>query len=582
MNHAERERNEAPVTLLRLGFVALAVVALLLGCVGFAEYLTAERESHKLVDLLYYSLQLFVLDAEPLSAGDTIPWQLQIARFAAPAATVFAVVETARVLLTSELQRLSARSARRHVVVCGDSAMARTLAARLHEAGRRVIVIGTPPAAGQALPRRRLYGVPGDPTSAEVLRAAGAGRADVVYACTDDSADNVLAAAMVSRLRHDRNARIRVYAQIHDPDLCLSLQARRLSQVQLARPRLDFFNAGELAARSLFLDAPLPADESVRLLIVGASSFGRAVLVEAARHWRLRSAGRLGIDLVADGADAVRAELVHQYPFLPEVCDITVRDTAVQDAVVRDWAVPDRTFVCYDDEEHSLKVALSTPALWRGGAGSVWVPVSRLSGLAEAFADATGLLDAVSGTVLLYPVVQKASDPDRIGDDLVERLARSIHDRYLLSHAHRARGDASERRQHDALVPWPELAEDLRHTNRAQAEDIGRKLRLIGLALVPRATTNPTVGLTDEQVEFLAVLEHERWRTERERAGWRLGDRRDRQSRTHPDLCAWAALPERTREENRAEVRDIPNLLADVGLQIVRTATAAGDRMEAA
>ncbi|MEJ3750102.1 NAD-binding protein [Actinomycetes bacterium KLBMP 9797] len=578
MDHTEQERNQTPVMVLRLGFVGLAVIALVLGYVGFAEHLAGQDAlSRRPEDILYHALQLFVLDAEPPLAESRLPWQLQVARFAAPAATVFALVETARVLLTSELQRLSARNARHHVVVCGDSVMARTLAARLHAAGRRVIVVGTPPAAGQALPRRRLYGVPGDPTNAEVLRAAGAGRADVIYACTDDSADNVLAATTASRLRRDRNATMRVYAQIHDPDLCLSLQARRLSLAEHAAPRLDFFNADELAARSLFLDAPLPAGRPVHVLIVGGSPFGRAVLVEAARHWRLRTAERLRVDLVADDAHTVRRDLVHRYPFLADVCDIRVPDRAPPDD-----RPPDRTFVCYDDEEHSLKAALTTPALWQGGAGSVWVPVSRLSGLARAFHNGAGLLDAVSGTVRLYPVVQRASDPDQIGDDLVERLARAIHDRYLLAHGRHPvsppwpGGHAVPvGRRYDALVPWAELAEELRHTNRAQAEDIGRKLRTIGLALVPRASANPSVGLTDEQVEELAALEHARWRAERERVGWRLADRRDGASRTHPDLRAWAELPERTREKNRAEVRNIPHLLGDVGLEMVPAAAGA-------
>jgi voltage-gated potassium channel Kch len=569
MEQTEQERNQTPVTMLRLGFIGLAVAALLLGYVGMAGYLANHPElSRGPIDVLYYSLQLFVLDADPLSAGGPLPWQLQVARFAAPAATVFALVETARVLLTSELQRLSARRARRHVVVCGDSALARTLAARLHAAGRRVIVVGTPPAAGLAVPWRRLYGVPGDPTSAEVLRAAGVGRAAVVYACTDDSTDNVLTAATAGRLRDGRGATMRVYAQIHDPELCLSLQARRLNQPQQATVRLDFFNADELAARSLFLDDPLPPARPTRLLIVGASPFGRAVLVEVARHWRIQSlaqVGRLKVDLVADGGRAVVRELFHRYPFLGEVCEVAVHHGDVAAMLNAESGAPphDRAFITRDDEEQSLKVALTTPALWRGGPGSVVVPVTRLSGLAQAFTDA-GPLDAVFGTVRLYPVVKTAGDPDRIGDDLVERLARSIHDRYLLSQP------ANSGQGTDALVPWPDLSEELRRTNRAQAEDIGRKLRLTGLALAPRSSTNRPVEMTDEQVEYLAALEHQRWRLDRERSGWRLAVQRDGRSRTHPDLRDWAELPELTREKNRREVREVTYVLADVGLEMVR------------
>jgi voltage-gated potassium channel Kch len=565
------ERNQTPVTMLRLAFIGLAVAALLLGYRGMEIYLASHPAvPQSPIDILYYSLQLFVLDADPLSEGGHLPWQLQVARFAAPAATVFAVVETARVLLTSELHRLSARRARRHVVVCGNSAVARTLAARLHTAGHRVIMVGTPPAAGLAVPRRRMYGVPGDPTSAETLRAAGVGRADVVYACTNDSTDNVLVAVTAGRLRHDGNAAMRVYAQIHDPDLCLSLQARRLNQTGRTTLRLDFFNAEELAARSLFADDPLPAGRPVRVLVIGASPFGRALLVEAARHWRVQSLAEVGplrIELVAPDGRATVEELVHRYPFLPDVCDVTVHPGDLDVVLAAETtAPPDRVYVTSVDEGQRLKVALNTPSLWRGGPGSVVVPVSRLSGLALAFADdgSTGLLDAVSGTVRLYPVVKTASDPDRISDDLVERLARSIHDRYLLYHP------AAEDRNARARVPWPGLAEDLRRSNRAQAEDIGRKLRLTGLALAPRTSANEPVEMTEEQVEYLAALEHRRWRAEWEAAGWSVDGRLSGRSRTHPDLLDWADLPELTRDKNRREIREIPYVLADVGLAMVR------------
>jgi hypothetical protein len=392
-----------------------------------------------------------------------------------------------------------------------------------------------------------------------------------VYACTNDSTDNVLTAVTAGRLRDDGNATMRVYAQIHDPDLCLSLQARRLNQAQRATLRVDFFNAEELAARSLFVDDPLPHTRPTRVLVIGASAFGRALLVEAARHWRVQSlaqAGRLRVELVAPDGDAVVDELFHRYPFLSEVSDVTVHSGDLDDVLAAETtAPPDRVYVTCTDEEQRLKVALTTPSLWRGGPGSVVVPVSRLSGLALAFADggSAGLLDAVSGTVRLYPVVRTASDPDRISDDLVERLARSIHDRYLLFHS--ATDDDGDTR---ARVPWARLPEDLRRSNRAQAEDIGRKLRLTGLALAPRTSANEPVEMTEEQVEYLAALEHQRWRAEWEDAGWRPDRRRDGRSRTHPDLLDWADLPEPAREKNRREIREIPYVLADVGLAMVR------------
>ncbi|WP_233605989.1 hypothetical protein [Micromonospora sp. Llam0] len=159
----DQDRNRTTITLLRIAFVLLAGVSAILGFVGYAELLVGEPGGTTTpVDVLYYTLQLFVLDADQLADRADLPWQLQVARFTAPAATVFALVETARVLLTGELHRLRARRASGHVVVCGDSAMARNLAARLHAADRKVVVVGLP--SGTPVPlRRRWYAVPGGP-----------------------------------------------------------------------------------------------------------------------------------------------------------------------------------------------------------------------------------------------------------------------------------------------------------------------------------------------------------------------------------------------------------------------------------
>jgi len=97
----DQDRNKTRITLLRVAFVLLAGVSAILGFVGYAELLVGEPGGTTApVDVLYYTLQLFVLDADQLADRADLPWQLQVARFTAPAATVFALVETARVLLT--------------------------------------------------------------------------------------------------------------------------------------------------------------------------------------------------------------------------------------------------------------------------------------------------------------------------------------------------------------------------------------------------------------------------------------------------------------------------------------------------
>jgi len=150
---------------------------------------------------------------------------------------------------------------------------------------------------------------------------------------------------------------------------------------------------------------------------------------------------------------------------------------------------------------------------------------------------------------------------DGLHPEARERIARAIHARYLENQ--RTRKPATD----PAMQPWDELAEALKESNRAQAGDIARKLAAIGYRL--NATGGPPpLALTGEQVERLAVLEHERWVAERQAAGWTLGPVKDVERRVTPYLVDWAELAEEIREYDREAVREIPALLASAGLKV--------------
>jgi uncharacterized protein YbjT (DUF2867 family) len=557
------DRQPGPIAPLAVGplpwfFVALGAASLVLGFIGLRTY--QPLDGAHVLDLLYYDLQLFVLGATPLDELDHAgyPLALQVARFTAPAVTVYAFVEAGRLLFAAELNRRQARGAREHAIVCGDGLVAGAITRRLRQAGRHVVTVSRlplgPPARRSGGPLR----VIGDARDPDVLRAAGIERAAELYACTGDSATNT--AIALAAARRTAGTKIAVYGQVSDPDLCLALQARYLGQPDALRVRLDFFNVEDLAARKLIASHP-PAEvdgRPPRILVLGATAFGRAVLVELARSWRLRGPGapRLPLALVDDDAPGAIEEVSLRYPFLAEVCALSGSlDTA-----------PDRVFVCYDDEDRALRVALTAERLWHGGPRSVLVRLDRLAALGES----TGGYDDMSPALHLYGAVQAACDPALIADDLVERLARAVHDSYLLGRQRRGGAEPTD----PSLVPWERLPEPLRRANRAQATHFGRMLREIHCVLSPRIEPGDGYVPSDVEVEHLARLEHARWIAERGAAGWRHGQERDDERRLHPELVEWDLLTPEMRERNRDAIRDMPTILADAGFRIIRLPTA--------
>jgi hypothetical protein len=147
---------------------------------------------------------------------------------------------------------------------------------------------------------------------------------------------------------------------------------------------------------------------------------------------------------------------------------------------------------------------------------------------------------------------------------LRDRLARLLHERYVGEQVTRI-GTSP------AMVPWEQLSEDYREANRANVDEIAAKLVRMGYRLAP-ARLEPTPRFSEEDVERLAPLEHERWRAERERAGWTPSSIRDDEAKVHPDLVPWEQLSPEAQEKDRTVVRAIPDLLAEIGLTFVRRA----------
>jgi hypothetical protein len=223
--------------------------------------------------------------------------------------------------------------------------------------------------------------------------------------------------------------------------------------------------------------------------------------------------------------------------------------------------------VCYRDEEYSLKAAMTAERRWRGRLCSI---VVRLDGLASFLEDdgslEGNLLDAGSGILRAFGVVEAACDPLLIREDLVERLAQVIHDRYR--QGRRQRGEWSP--DDPSLDPWDQLSPRLQRANRTQAEDIGRKLAQINCSISPRFGQDGDEMLSEADVEYLAQQEHARWCQEYERAGWQYSPQQSEERKLHPGLRPWRSLPDHFQRRNYDAIRELFDILSDTGFRIVR------------
>lgn len=154
--------------------------------------------------------------------------------------------------------------------------------------------------------------------------------------------------------------------------------------------------------------------------------------------------------------------------------------------------------------------------------------------------------------------------PTNLDEGTNETIAKGIHAAYR-------RNKNKTHAADPALSEWDRLPETLQNSNRQQARHVFEKLREIDCSVRPRhADEDSAFEFTADEIERLAEVEHGRWTVERLFDGWRYGETKDVNRKISPYLVPWTELTDEVQEWDRAAVREIPTLLAEVGLRIVR------------
>ncbi len=522
----------------------LAAVAFGLGYAGFDGYLRGQPDfaDTGVLDRVYYTLQLFVLDPTPFGTG---PYSapLDWARFLAPLTTVLALIQAVAQLFGDWLRTWQFRRAPAHVVVIGDGPAPVALAKRLVGPSRKdpkVVYVGSgvPPEHAR---RHGLLVVQGTGTDEVTLGAAGVGSAGTVYVMTPVGATNAAVAMAVRKLARGP---VEIFLQIHDEDLVTALRARRTN---LATVDLEFFVLEAVAARVL-LDRFRPVDDAGRprpVVISGFGAFPEAVLGELLRRWR-QVAHPCSVTLVTKRPAAVQEFLArHRRADAHVTVDITdVMPASAGAALV---------YACQVDADEVLRTGLS---LVLAGAGTAVLCLGRRAELGGAL-DGQQIFDNADGKLEVFGILDEAFADGAIKLDLVDRLGRALHARYLAGRL----CDGESLRSRPAVVAWHDLPESFREDNRRQAEHIRVMLAGIHARLVPEGPGFAPFGYAGGEVDALARLEHQHWWDAKIAAG-----------DVHEDMKPWDELDPKAQGKNIDSVETMPEAVRDAGFQIVRDA----------
>jgi hypothetical protein len=566
--------------------LALLALSFLLGYVGFAKYAAATGIALKPSDILYLTLQLATLESGAVSGP--VSWELEVARWLIPLVAAYTAVLAAAMLFRKQLQMVKLWFIRDHVVICGLGEKGHLLADGFRDRGYGVVVIERD-ADHQQIPLCRERGIvvlTGDATEAVLLRKVAVQRAShLVSVCGDDGTNAEVAMAARPLVAARKRGALTCTIHLVDPHLCELLREQELGAEAVPTFRLELFNVFERGARSLLRAHPAfgvqdgTATEKPHLLVVGLGRLGESLVVHAARDWHERYAdtGRMLRITVVDGAAEGKAcALRRRYPQLPRCCDLApvqmnLHDASFQGVDFLAYAASDAKFdiiyVCLADHSRGLQAALALRHQLDGNEPPIVVRMPRDSGLATLLHGHGGEAGAFRN-IQTFALLERTCTPELVLGGTHELLARAVHAEYL-----RQRDLLEQEAEQDrALVPWDDLPEDLRASNRRQVDHIRLNLSAAGYGIKPLVDWQAaSYRFEKEEIEQMACREHERWMEERRRRGWVYGpgDKNEGQ-KTHPDLLPWASLPDGVKNKDRQAMEALPELLARAGFQVVR------------
>lgn len=565
----------------------LAFIAFILGYIGFHKYFIALGEFRSKFDIIYLTLQLFVMESGSVSSP--ISWQLEVARWLTPILAAYTVVRAIAVIFHEQLQLLRVRFMSDHIIICGLGRKGLLLVQRFSTLGYKVLVIEQDEGNDMIDQCGEVGAIVliGSATDQNLLRKARVHTANHVISVCGDDGVNAEVAVRAQELVGDRKGKVLTcIVHIVDPQLCLLLGVQEIGTGSVDAFRLEFFNNFNSGASAWLKEYPV-FDEATgkindtwpHLIIVGIGRMGESLIVQMAKKWKDLSPSvkeKLHITIIDKVAKSKLESLCLRYPRLKNVCNLIPFQMNIESPEFQkaDFLFDNQkkcnitsVFVCLDNDSSALSAALVLYDRLKKYQIPIVVRMTHDAGLASLLRG-----DKVSGGsfegLSAFGLLDKTFKPELLFEGTHEIIARAIHESY--KHKQEEKGETSK--TNASMVPWEELPEHLKESNRRQSDYIGIKLKKIGCAIAPMTDWDAELfKFSEKEIDLLAIMEHERWMSERLQSGWTFKEgKKNVKKKTSPDLIPTEKLTKKAIELDQNPVKDLPQYLAKVGFQIYR------------
>jgi len=565
-------------------WTVLGIIALIsLGCgyLGFREYYITEGSPRSFWDLIYLSLQLFIMESGAVAS--TLNWKLELARFLSPAIAAYAAISAFTLIFREQIQLFKVRFLKDHIIICGLSNKGLLLSQALRDNKYKVVIIERDEGNDLCAQCREKGAVilTGDATDQEMLCKAGIKKAKyLISVCGNDGINTEVAVDARSLVRNQKKRALTCIAHIVDPQLCHLLREREIGAEHNDAFRLEFFNIFDNGAKVCLEEYPPFQNKNIspHLLIVGAGRMGENLVVHASKKWKNlshKTSSKLNISIIDREANNRVHLLYIKYPQLKAFANLIPLQMDINSAEFQEATfLFDNSsckfasiYICFDNDSFGLSTALTLHQHLRHHSVPIIIRMIHDAGLATLLHGEKTYQDSFR-RLHAFGLLDNTCTPALLISGTHERLARIIHEEYV----NKMRKKGKAEKDNPSMVPWNKLPESLKESNRRQADHISIKLKKLECDITPIKDWNePLFEFDQEEIEKMAKLEHTRWIEERKNSGWKYSpNKKNLKKKTSPYLVPWDQLPDDIKELDRDTVRNIPVLLSKAGFKVYR------------
>ena len=503
------------------------------------------------------------------------PWQLVVAQILVPGIALFSAGQLFLTGVRKNLRTAMARRKSNHSIVCGIGDVGMQIVQNLRAAHHMIVAIdlqGDSPNAATC----EKAGVPvlqGDAKSPDVLLAAGIRRAQTAIVCTGSDSENMDIALQINAIHSQpplrKSGSIQVLAELRNDWMHKRLIASDKRSLGSAHVDLRLFNSFNAAARMLIKRLRLPPSpefEARTFVLVGFGAYGHEIALHLIRSSPVAMGNKLRIIVFDQAADAAKEKFLITNPAAAEMAtlDFVAANVAPGSSDLARLVEPALESagpllgiaLALGEDEMSLCAALEMRSLL-DRKGHLHVPVyvrlehyRRLGEVVRTIED----ISAFGDRLQIFGTLEETLSADVLLGSRLDAFAQALHEDY------RQRSQGAINPQ--ANVPWRDLPEFMKMSNRWRADHTPLLMGLAGLHLELDVPSPAILKLSEEQIESLARLERRRYTIERSLIERRFGSA---QRLSMPD---WDELTDDQKSYERKEAARLPEIMAVLGIEL--------------